>query len=318
VQVSETERRREWLKQRRTGIGASDAAIILGLSPWKSPLALLTEKLGLDNPDDAEPPEMTSPQKWGLRLENAVGLGFAEETGRKVYAGDPYVVARNKDYPFIMATLDRTQVLTPDSERPPFAVGDGERGALELKTAGFQKMDDWEEEPPLYYQVQLQQQMFVEEYKWGSLAVLIGGQTFRYKDMERNDRFIELLVRKCREFWQHVQSGVPPSVDAHDSTKEALHRMFPNAMDLDVVPLPAEADDWDEQLRAAKDAIKAAEEQKTLAENHLKMALGDHVAGITPAGITYRWKNEPRDGYVAAPSNPRVLRRSEPKKKGKR
>lgn len=37
----------EWLAWRRAGIGASDASIIMGLSPWKTPYELWREKSGL-------------------------------------------------------------------------------------------------------------------------------------------------------------------------------------------------------------------------------------------------------------------------------
>jgi putative phage-type endonuclease len=314
---TERERRATWLKERRQGIGASDVAIILGLSPWKSPLALFTEKLGLDNPDDADV-EMSEPQKWGMRLENAVAQGFGEETGRHVVAGDPYAIARHPELPWLTATLDRRQQIVDGCELPPdFTVETGSIGALELKTAGFMKAEEWEEEPPLYYQVQLQTQLFVAELRWGSLAVLIGGQRFRYKDMERNDRFTRYMVQKCEAFWQCVLTGTPPPVDAHESTREALHKLFPDAIDAELVALPPEADDWHAQRIAAKEAIAAAKAQETEAENRLKAALGEHVAGFTPTGITYRWKNEPRQSYVVAACNPRVLRFSEPKK-GKR
>lgn len=315
--TNEKERRRAWLQERRHGIGASDVSIILGLNPWRSPLALFTEKLGLDNPEGADV-EMSDAQKWGLRLENAIAQGFGEETGRHVFADDPYAIRRHPELPWMMATLDRGQQITDGCELPAdFPLAVGTVGALELKTTAFMKAEEWEDEPPIYYQVQLQAQMFVTGLEWGSLAVLIGGQRFRYKDMQRNDRFITYMVQKCQEFWQHVQAGVPPPPDGHESTRAALHTLFPDAIDAELIELPAEADEWHAQRVAAKEAIAAATADLTLAENRLKAALGDHVAGITPAGITYRWKNEPRQSYTVAAANPRVLRSSEPKK-GKR
>ena len=44
--------REQWLDIRSHGIGSSDAAAVLRLSPWKSPLALYAEKVGLIEPDD--------------------------------------------------------------------------------------------------------------------------------------------------------------------------------------------------------------------------------------------------------------------------
>ena len=39
--------RPEWLRERRHGIGASDAAALYGESPWQSPMSLWAEKRGL-------------------------------------------------------------------------------------------------------------------------------------------------------------------------------------------------------------------------------------------------------------------------------
>ena len=42
----------EWLEARKDGLGASDAAALLGLSPWKTNVQLWEEKCGLVIPED--------------------------------------------------------------------------------------------------------------------------------------------------------------------------------------------------------------------------------------------------------------------------
>ena len=44
--------RTAWLKARRKGIGGSDAASVLGISPWKSNVQLWKEKTGIAEPED--------------------------------------------------------------------------------------------------------------------------------------------------------------------------------------------------------------------------------------------------------------------------
>ena len=44
--------RTDWLKARRKGIGGSDAASVLGISPWKSNVQLWEEKTGIAEPED--------------------------------------------------------------------------------------------------------------------------------------------------------------------------------------------------------------------------------------------------------------------------
>lgn len=44
--------RAEWLEARRDGLGASDAAAVLGISPWKTNVQLWEEKCRLVQPED--------------------------------------------------------------------------------------------------------------------------------------------------------------------------------------------------------------------------------------------------------------------------
>ena len=58
--------REEWLQIRLQGIGSSDAAVAIGLSPYKSPLSLWLEKTQRKAPDDLSQKEAVV---WGTVLE---------------------------------------------------------------------------------------------------------------------------------------------------------------------------------------------------------------------------------------------------------
>ena len=47
VTQQHADRRRQWLAERVTGVGGSDAAVVLGMSPWKSRYELWAEKSGM-------------------------------------------------------------------------------------------------------------------------------------------------------------------------------------------------------------------------------------------------------------------------------
>ena len=76
--------REQWLKVRKQGIGASDAAAAVGLNPYQSPLELWMIKTGRDgllpapNPDDIH-----TPLYWGNLLEPKVAEAYAKATGNK-------------------------------------------------------------------------------------------------------------------------------------------------------------------------------------------------------------------------------------------
>jgi putative phage-type endonuclease len=286
--------RSEWLERRRQGIGGSDAAAVLGLSPWKSPLALWSEKTGLveDISEDTEWKE------WGHILEEPIARKYTRETGRELLNYGEFYVFEHPKISHMICTIDR--------EILPFT--DRVHGILSIKTAAGWKAGEWKEEPPLMYQVQLQHELAVTGLEWGSFAVLIGGQMFRWCDVERHDRFISYLIEKESEFWDRVVRGDPPPVDASDSSREILSRLYPKDTG-ESVELPPDSIAWDEQLQFAKAEIKAAEHRKQEAENNLKAAIGNATIGLLPGGGCYSWKAALRAGYTVEPTTIRTLRR---------
>jgi putative phage-type endonuclease len=294
--LSEDEERKQWLESRRQGIGGSDAPVILGLSSWKSPLALWAEKTGLAESEDISEKEYV---EWGHILEEPIARKYVQVTGRTLIDYGRYYRFQNPSMLHMICTIDREIIPTPFRPDP---------GILSIKTAAGFKSGEWEEEPPLMYQVQIQHELYVTDRQWGSFAVLIGGQKFRWCDVERNERFCSYLIEKEAEFWDGVIRGIPPEPDASNSTREVLRRIYPED-DGSSIALPSESIAWDEQLQFAKAEIKSAEGRKQEAENKLKSALGSATIGLLPAGGAYSWKAAPRAGYTVEPSVIRTLRR---------
>jgi putative phage-type endonuclease len=259
----------EWLALRRGGLGSSDAAAVLGVSSFKSPLNLYAEKLGL-----AEPEAESQAMRWGKLLEATIAGEYARETGRAVY--HPKVLLQHEKHEFMLATPDRFATL--------------EQGVLlvEIKTAGAFKADDWAEEPPLEYQVQVQHGLAVTGFDLASLVVLIGGQRLLWVDLERNDRFIAVLIEREREFWERVQKLEPPAATGAD--KETLAKLYPKETGTSV-DLPREALDWDTRLQEAKEELKRWELVKDESEALLKGWIGEATYGVLPDGAgRYSWK----------------------------
>jgi len=292
--------RESWLAERMTCIGASDAPSVLGINPFKSAFELWAEKTGF-----AEPPDLSGNEaiEFGIRLERPVADAFADRTGRQVDMWPPFSLVRDGLRPFISCTPDAIQQCPERGE-----------GLVQIKTTSAFKAADWSDGPPLYYQVQVQQEMHVTGFTWATLVVLIGGQKLRWFDIERNDRFIASLLPKLEEFWGLVQSKTPPEVDGSAATACVLARLHP-ADDGGEVLLPSEAVDWTGDIESAKEQIKAAEAIKTLAENRIKAAIGDATFGLMPDGSLWSWKTQERAGFVVKPTSFRVLRKLGGKKK---
>ena len=296
--VEEITTERAWLEARRNGIGASEAAAILGLSPYKSLLTLYAEKLELLEPDATEREALY----WGKMLEEPIARRYAEVTGRKVQREAPYTLRRSRQHPFMVATLDALTWPEPQSVAP-----------LEIKNVGGYRADDWEEEPPIHIQIQVQHQLAVTGHARASIAALVGGNRLIWMDVVRNDRFIAVLVEREAEFWRRLQEQDPPPVDGSDSAREILRRLYPKETPGLVVNLPADVIEWDTELQQIKTGLKGSEARKQELENKIKAILGEAETGICSNGLQFTWKASERKGYVVEATMVRTLRRKEAK-----
>lgn len=204
--------RAEWLSVRGNGIGSSDAAVAVGISPYKSPLELWLEKTGRQAAPDLSANDAVF---WGTTLEHIIATVYAERTGAKVRKVN--AVLQHPEYLFMLANLDRL-VLHPT---------DGS-GILEVKTAGHHSAQFWEEGVPDSYQCQVLHQLAVTGKQWCDVAVLIGGQDFRIYRVNRDDDKISDLILREEKFWQCVVQDIQPAVDGSESSGRALVSMFPS------------------------------------------------------------------------------------------
>lgn len=291
----ECKTREEWLEQRKTGIGASEAAAVLGASPWKTAIDLWSEKVGVAEQSEAESEWLT----WGRRLETPIREAYMEETGRMVIRpGGEYTLVRSKKYPFLLTTLDGE--IVPIDERGP--------GVFESKTAMLWKKDEWADEPPLQYQIQNQHQLLVTAWAWGGDAVLLGGSRFLHQDFAANRAFQDELLARLEAFWELVITEQPPPIDGSESAKALLKRLFPKQDPGKTIELPLDAVDWHRDLVAVKEQAKllAAREQEL--KNYFAEALGDAEVGVLPSGDSYTYKAVNKTPYTVAAQSYRELR----------
>lgn len=271
-------------EERASGLGATDAAAVLGVSPFSTAFQVWQEKTGRIVPEDiSEVPAV----KWGTLLESVVAAEFFREAGRTHVAGRRF--RRHPDYPFLVCHLDRLQE-DPEGKKPG-------RGILEVKTTNAFLADAWEEEIPLHYQIQIQHQFAVTGAKWGSVAVLIGGQDFRWMDVEPNPRFIANLESRLTEFWErYVLGDVAPELTAADL--DAVRRQFSNPEEREIA-FPREASAWDERLEEIKRMVKELEAEKDLLSARIIASLGGAQVGKLPGGGRYTYRKQTRETFKA-------------------
>lgn len=282
--------RDRWLAARRAGVGASEAAIVVGESRWKNAPRLWAEKVGRVVDD-----QVREYLEWGLRHEPTILAAYASEryAGRRVERAG--ALLRSTEHPWAMATLD-AWTWRPDVGRVP----------LELKTAEVWRAEEWAEGPPADYAWQAQHQMLVTGAPVVSVACLLGVHRLVWCDVERDETMIRRLVRAGAEFWSYVERNeIPPGpIDG-----DLVVRLWPRD-DGSELELDGEFIDLDRERLALLDRKRETEARLREIDDAIKAALGPATRGVLPGGqVSFSFKAQTRREHVVKESTTRVLRR---------
>jgi putative phage-type endonuclease len=199
----------EWHGFRFQGIGSSETALALNppLHDYGSAMELFAEKTGAKNPRDFDNQNMF----WGRAHEPTIAQiyqyydgtpeGFIENRKqgkiiREVYETS-YIV--NKKYPWLFSSPDRLIA-------PPFLnqiTGEllSKVGNCEIKTLSYHAAKKWENKIPIYYIVQVHQQMVVMEIDYTEIVILRDGNKFEVLPIERNERLAQRIIDQTHDFW---------------------------------------------------------------------------------------------------------------------
>ena len=261
----------EWLELRKMGIGGSDASVVCGINRYKTPIELWMEKT-----DNAPPQEAEESAYWGTQLESLVREEFTKRTGIEVKLVKELL--QSEEHPFMLANLDGI------CHDPNY--GDC---IFEAKTASAFKAGEWENTIPDEYMLQIQHYMAVTGCKAAYIAVLIGGNTFRWRLVERDDELISMLIELEGRFWEHVKNNTPPPVDGSEACAKYLAEKYSDST-TNSVELPPEAEKLIKEYNTACEKLSAVTEEKQLAENKLKQLLGANEVGTVKGNIV-SWKS---------------------------
>lgn len=260
----------QWLAYRKLGIGGSDASVVCGINRYRSPVELWMNKTG-QLPDE----EAGEAAYWGAQLEPFVRTEFTKRT--EVEISLVKQILQSSEHPFMLANLDGV------CEHPDLGPC-----IFEAKTASAYKNGEWEDAIPDEYMCQVQHYMAVTGYRGAYIAVLIGGNSFNWKFIERDEELIAMLIELEADFWNHVQQGTPPPLDGSDASARFLRSFFPDSVPSSIA-LPDQAEELIEQYRRFGEEADKAAEKKQEAENLLKQMLGENEAGTIGDSVV-SWK----------------------------
>ncbi len=259
----------EQIQERKNYIGASDAPIIMGISPWKTPYELWQQKLSLveDNTDN-----------FAIRRGNDL-----EPIARKAYINYTGIICEPKfmvhnEIAYMSANLDGLSL-------------DGNI-AVEIKCPGKKDHETAKNgEVPEKYYPQLQHQLAVLNHDVIHYFSYYNEDDFILIEVKRNDEYINNLYNKEREFWHCVENFIPPegAKIAKKDKKEFVER--------DDVEWNKLAELWisaNEELQIASKQLKEAQDKEKL----LRLALIEMADNQSCIGGNIQFEQSSRKGLV--------------------
>lgn len=276
-----------WFEARRTRVGGSEVAALLGLSPWASWFSLWHSKKGYWS--QAELDEM----RWGRLLEAPIAAWFGQQHPEYHVAKVGTYTHNDRDW----------QLCTPDALLCAPASGRSRNGGkarggryahagLEVKCDRYD--DGWGEpgtdEIPVYYRCQVLWQMDVTGLDEWWVAVLFGGSDYReYRvvmdDAARAD--LKVLYDAAEAFLADLANDRRPDIDAHTVTHQVIRDIHPDIdRDINVTVDDQLADDY----WHARDVYKDAEDNHRYYSSLLLDEIGGGRGAYTTDGrkVAYR------------------------------
>jgi len=255
---------------RKFGIGASEAAAVLGLSRYTTPLDIYIRKTteGVSWPE-------TQATRMGILLEPIVlDLYESDPEGGKVERNLPTVPS--VDIPFMFASLDARRA---DTGYP-----------VEAKTVGVRTMHEWGEpgtdQIPQEYLVQVTHQMIVTKAQSADIAVLKGGQEFGIYHVAYDDELGQMVIEGLRQFWMRVEKREPPE----PQTADEVGRLYRRSREAAIEATPAIVDAVC-ALLALRKQLKPLTKQEEELETQLKKFLTDRDTITINGEVAATWRS---------------------------
>jgi predicted phage-related endonuclease len=179
------------MSERLSVIGGSDAPAVLGVCGdskgklYRTPEDVLHEKLGIKREEDARLKECG---EWGDIMEPHIRNRFRRKNP-DIKLTCPKKMFIHHMHHFMGCHLDGLL-------RCPVQG----KGVFEAKMMRYEPKDIRNH----YHYVQLQHNIAVMGVQWGVIAALFGGNEYKQFFIDRDDEFIEAMIRKEAAFWETV------------------------------------------------------------------------------------------------------------------
>lgn len=250
--------REQFLLDRKLGIGGSDVAAIMGLSPWATALDIFRDKtnpeLALDEPNED--------MQRGIRVEKYILQEYSERSEVQLDTNVATII--DPQYPFMRAKIDARQL-------------DG-NVIIEAKSTKA-PLSSWEKGIPEYYKTQVAYYAILTNAERVDVPVLFSGWTYACFTYWRDEEFEVEIKTSVINFWQnHIVKNIPPQ----PTSSEELMIAYPK---LEEKTITADNDMREKvyQLQEASEQRKTLEKQEKKLKAEIQCFMGD--AGLLDAGF---------------------------------
>ena len=182
--------REQFLLDRQQGIGGSDVAAIMGLSPWRTALDVYNDKL---SPIILEK-ELNEDLKRGIRAEKYILEEYAESTGETLICNLPTFV--DPEYSFMRGNID--------------AKVKDHNVVVEAKSTKA-SISSWDTGIPEHYKLQVAYYAMLSDCDRVDVAVLFSGWRYGCYTYWRDAGLEAIIKSAVINFWHnHILKNIPP------------------------------------------------------------------------------------------------------------
>ncbi|WP_291163394.1 YqaJ viral recombinase family protein [Gemmatimonas sp. UBA7669] len=290
------------LAERRTGLGASEVAAVLGLDRYKSPLDVWAEKTGRVVPESSGD---SGPALMGQLLEPIVAtlaqreyqkqdVGLEVLTVKEAVKRLPWLAVKRRT-PSGSTFIGREdwQRASPDRFVLRQSAADydiqsfSDLFLLECKTKSWKTFRDFglpgSDQVPYAILCQAIWQADVLELERVDVGVLVDGRDYHPFTVKVEHALALDLYEQVHDWWhRYVVADVEPPV-SRGSDVQYLRSKFDQVRD-ELMPSDPDVEQAVAQLADARRAAKDAEAAEELAKAHVMRLMGDYKAVHTPYG----------------------------------
>lgn len=266
--------RQAWLEERKSYIGASEVASILGCNPHESAHELWLVKTG------RKEKETTFPMLRGSHMESLIADWFTRTTGIEA---KPSKLYRHPKWPFIACN--------PDYEIEV----NGVKGLLECKDVGYWPGKQWgrdgADQVPEHYLTQVAYQLIAaQEFDFNCLYACIDGREFcsyyySFKpeayatahilsmDLARN------ITMKVVRWWErHIEKDIEPEMSYHEDDHRYAQGCRKSYTDSKLCYPTEDINDEIKKLKDRKAALDRANREHEESKNRIKLYMAQENA----------------------------------------